>query len=320
MDEELMLNMYRKMLEIRFFELTIADLFKKAKIKGVVHLSIGQEATAVGACFALKKDDYITGNHRSHGHNLAKGADINRVMAEIMGKVTGYNHGRGGSMNVTAGEVGNLWSSAIVGSNLPLAVGSALTSKMKNTGRVTLCFFGEGASNTGNFHESLNLASIWKLPVIFLCENNIYAVSTPVWYSSSAQLTKRAVSYSIPGICVDGNDVLAVYEAVCEASKRARQGEGPSLIECKTYRWEGHYVGDPRVYRTRNEENEWRKKDPIKQFKSKLLNTRKFSEEKLKIVEEESRRKVEKAVEFAIESPEPLADKVMDYLYAWKEG
>ena len=313
----LKLKMYRKMLEIRMFELTVARIFKEGKIKGVVHLSIGQEAAQAGACFALKKDDHIVGNHRSHGHNLAKGARMDRLLAEILGKSSGYNRGRAGSMNATAVEVGNLWSTAIVGANLPLAVGAGLTAKMKKTGRVTLCFFGEGASNTGSFHESLNLASIWKLPVIFLCENNLYAVSTPLNSSTScASIAERASSYSMPGVSIDGNDVFAVYRAVCKSVEKARRGEGPSLIECRTYRWEGHYVGDPRVYRSREEENKWKKKDPIERLGSRLIEMKICSIKEIEIIHRQVKQKMDEALGFATGAPEPSGEEVMDYLYS----
>ena len=316
-DEVLKLEMYRKMVEIRVFELTVARLFKEGQVKGVVHLSIGQEATEVGACFALKEDDYMVGNHRSHGHNLAKGARMDRLLAEILGKSAGYNRGRAGSMNATAVEVGNLWSTAIVGANLPLAVGAGLTAKMKKTRRVTLCFFGEGASNTGAFHESLNLASIWKLPVIFLCENNLYAVSTPLNSSTScASISDRASSYSMPGVSIDGNDVFAVYRAVYKAVEKARRGEGPSLIECRTYRWEGHYVGDPRVYRSKEEENKWKKKDPIKRFESRLIKMKICSIKEIEIIHRQVRQKMDEALRFATGAPEPSGEEVMDYLYS----
>lgn len=317
MDKVLKLALYRKMVEIRMFELTVARLFKEGKIKGVVHLSIGQEAAEAGACFALKEDDYMVGNHRSHGHNLAKGARMDRLLAEILGKSAGYNRGRAGSMNATAVEVGNLWSTAIVGANLPLAVGAGLTAKMKKTGKVTLCFFGEGASNTGAFHESLNLASIWKLPVIFLCENNLYAVSTPLDSSTScASIADRASSYSMPGISIDGNDVFAVYRAVCKAVEKARRGEGPSLIECRTYRWEGHYVGDPRVYRSKEEEDKWKKKGPIKRFESRLIKMKICSIKEIEIIHRQVKQKIDEALKFSAEAPEPSGEEVMDYLYS----
>jgi len=316
-DKVLKLEMYRKMVEIRMFELTVARLFKENKIKGVVHLSIGQEATEVGACFALRKEDYIVGTHRSHGHNLAKGARMDRLLAEILGKSAGYNRGRAGSMNATAVEVGNLFSTAIVGANLSLAVGAGLTAKMRKTGRVTLCFFGEGASNTGAFHESLNLASIWKLPVIFLCENNLYAVSTPLNSSTScASIADRASSYSMPGVSIDGNDVFAVYRAVCKAVEKARREEGPSLIECRTYRWEGHYVGDPRVYRSKEEENKWKKKDPIKRFESGLIKMKICSIKEIEIIHRQVKQEIDEALKFSAEVPEPSGEEVMDYLYS----
>ncbi|MBA7602817.1 Acetoin:2,6-dichlorophenolindophenol oxidoreductase subunit alpha [subsurface metagenome] len=316
LDKETMLKMYYKMIEIRFFELTATGLFKKGQIKGSIHPYIGQEAVGVGACFALNPGDYMTTTHRPHGHNLAKGAGMRRIFAEILGKVTGYNRGRGGSMHVAALETGTLIASAVVGGNIPIALGAALTSKMKKTSQVTLCFFGEGASNTGNFHESLNLAAIWHLPVVFMCENNIYAVSTPIYYSALIEnISIRAKGYGIPGITVDGNDVIAVYKTNSEAVDRARRGDGPTLIEAKTYRWEGHYVGEPRVYRTREEEKGWKKRDPIKRLEKKLLEIQILNKENIVQIKEEIRKKVTEALQWALNSPLPSAEDATRFIY-----
>jgi len=316
LDKETMLKMYYKMIEIRFFELTATGLFKKGQIKGSIHPYIGQEAVGVGACFALNSGDYITTTHRPHGHNLAKGANMSRIFAEILGKVTGYNRGRGGSMHVAALEAGTLIASAVVGGNIPIAVGAALTSKMKKTSQVTLCFFGEGATNTGNFHESLNLAAIWHLPVLFMCENNIYAVSTPIYYSTLIEnISIRAKGYGIPGITVDGNDVVAVYETTSEGVDRARKGNGPTLIEAKTYRWEGHYVGEPRVYRTREEEEKWKKRDPIQRFEKKLLEMQILDEGRIQQIKEEIGKKVTEALQWALNSPLPSPEDATRFIY-----
>lgn len=316
LDKETMLKMYYKMIEIRFFELTATGLFKKGQIKGSIHPYIGQEAVGVGACFALNPGDYITTTHRPHGHNLAKGANMSRIFAEILGKVTGYNRGRGGSMHVAALEAGTLIASAVVGGNIPIALGAALTSKMKKTSQVTLCFFGEGATNTGNFHESLNLAAIWHLPVVFMCENNIYAVSTPIYYSTLIEnISIRAKGYGIPGITIDGNDVIAVYETNSEAVDRARRGNGPTLIEAKTYRWEGHYVGEPRVYRTREEEEKWKKRDPIQKFEKKLLEMQILDEGRIEQIKEEIGKKVTEALQWALNSPLPSPEDATRFIY-----
>ena len=316
LDKETMLKMYYKMIEIRFFELTATGLFKKGQIKGSIHPYIGQEAVGVGACFALNPGDYMTTTHRPHGHNLAKGAGMRRIFAEILGKVTGYNRGRGGSMHVAALETGTLIASAVVGGNIPIALGAALTSKMKKTSQVTLCFFGEGASNTGNFHESLNLAAIWHLPVVFMCENNIYAVSTPIYYSALIEnISIRAKGYGIPGITVDGNDVVAVYETTSEGVDRARKGNGPTLIEAKTYRWEGHYVGEPRVYRTREEEEKWKKRDPIQRFEKKLLEMQILDEGRIQQIKEEIGKKVTEALQWALNSPLPSPEDATRFIY-----
>ena len=235
------LNMYRDMVRIRRFEETVSDLFSQDRIRGTTHLYIGEEAVAVGACNAINPDDYITSTHRGHGHCIAKGATLDKMMAELFGKITGYCKGKGGSLHIADLNAGNLGANGIVGGGIPIAVGSGLTAKYKNTGKVTVCFFGDGAANTGAFHEALNLAGVWKLPVIFVCENNLYAMSVPVKEAFPIQdIVERAPAYGMPGVIVDGMDVLAVKEAVEEAAKRARRGDGPTLIECKNYLYLGH--------------------------------------------------------------------------------
>lgn len=311
-----LMEMYRRMVLIREFELGTIDLSKRGQIKGAVHPYIGQEASGVGVCMALRVDDVITSTHRGHGHHLAKGADPKRLMAEIKGKKTGYCKGRGGSMHVAAFDVGSLGAIAIVGPGIPIAVGAALAFHMRGEDRVAVPFFGDGATNTGNFHEAVNMASIWRLPVIFMCENNQYAVSTNVRYSLNIEnVSERAASYGIPGVSVDGNDVLAVYEVVTEAVARARRGEGPTLVETKTYRIEGHYAGEPQVYRDRAEVEEYRKQDPIKRFRDYLFREKVVAKEDLDAIDAGVKAEIKEAIRFALESPMPEPETAMDYIY-----
>jgi TPP-dependent pyruvate/acetoin dehydrogenase alpha subunit len=280
--EELM-AMLRQIMEIRALEDNIADLLGKALLRGASHLYAGQEAVAVGAVAALRDDDLITSTHRGHGHGHAHGDKAakspgdkqnhyNKMMAEVLGRSGGYCKGKGGSMHIADVRHGNLGATGIVGGNLPVAVGAALAQKLLGTDRVVLCFFGDGASNEGTFHEALNMASLWNLPVIFVAENNMYGMSVP-WakVSKRQNIADRAVAYDIPGKVVDGMDVLAVRGAVVQAAERARRGEGPSLIEAKTYRYYGHSHSDPRAYRTREEEAYWRDRDPIKVQKANSI-------------------------------------------------
>jgi pyruvate dehydrogenase E1 component alpha subunit len=312
-----LLEMYRRMVRIREFELASIDLFKRGQIKGAVHPYIGQEASGVGVCMALRKDDLIAGTHRSHGHNIAKGAESKRMMAEILGKETGYCKGRGGSMHIAAFDTGSLGALAVVGSGIPIAVGAALGFKMKGEDRVAVPFTGDAGSNTGNWHESLNMASIWDLPVVFALENNHYGVSTNIRDSTNiADLSIRAQSYGIPGVRVDGFDVLAVYEAAVAAVARARRGEGPTLLVTEAYRLEGHYAGEPEVYRERSEVQEYWKKDPIPRFRKYLLGEGKASEVELDAINAEIKQEMVEAIRFAQESPQPDPATAMDYIYA----
>lgn len=312
-----LLEMYRRMVRIREFELASIDLFKRGQVKGAVHPYIGQEASGVGVCMALRKDDLIAGTHRSHGHNIAKGAESKRMMAEILGKETGYCKGRGGSMHIAAFDTGSLGALAVVGSGIPIAVGAALGFKMKGEDRVAVPFTGDAGSNTGNWHESLNMASIWDLPVVFALENNHYGVSTNIRDSTNiADLSIRAQSYGIPGVRVDGFDVLAVYEAAVAAVERARRGEGPTLLVTEAYRLEGHYAGEPEVYRERSEVQEYWKKDPIPRFRKYLLGEGKASEVELDAINAEIKQEMVEAIRFAQESPQPDPATAMDYIYA----
>jgi pyruvate dehydrogenase E1 component alpha subunit len=299
--------MYREMVTIRAFERKVSDLFTSGVIVGDLHLSIGEEAVSVGVCSTLRKTDTINVTHRGHAHCIAKGVDLNRMMAEFFAKRTGICKGKGGSMHIADLSVGMLGASGIVGGGIPHAVGAGLAFKMRKTDQVAVAFFGDGATNQGVFHESLNLAAIWKLPVIFVCENNQFAESTPV---SAAMLVKnvadRAVAYGIPGIIVDGMDVIRVYEAANDAVKRAREGQGPTLIECKTYRYEGHEIGDPwETYRTKDDVEKWKKNDPIANLRQKLIVDKIAVTEEIDDLEKDVVRLIESAVEFAKESPSP---------------
>jgi len=314
---EKLVEMYRKMFEIRSFEEKVFELYAQNMVPGTIHLYAGEEAVAVGVCSNLRKDDYITSTHRGHGHCIAKGADPKRIMAEILGKKTGYCKGKGGSMHIADFKVGMLGATAVVGAGIPIAMGAGLSIKLRGTDQVVACFFGEGASNQGTFHEGINMAAIWKLPVIFVCENNLYAMGTR---QSRVMLIEniadRAASYGIPGVTVDGNDVLAVYEAAREAVERARRGEGPTLIECKTYRHKGHSRVDPAKYRPKEEVEEWLRKDPIKRLREKLLQTNVLAEEEIQRVEEEVSAEIEEAVKFAVESPYPAPEEALEDVYA----
>ena len=309
--------MYRKMLEIRFFEEKVFELYAQNLVPGTIHLYAGEEAVAVGICNNLRKDDYITSTHRGHGHCIAKGAELKRVMAEILGKKTGYCKGKGGSMHIADFSIGMLGATAVVGGGIPIAVGAGLSIKLRGTDQVVSCFFGEGASNQGTFHESINMAAIWKLPVIFVCENNLYAMGTCQSRAMAIEnVADRATAYGIPGEAVDGNDVLAVYEAAREAVERARKGEGPTLIECKTYRHKGHSRIDPAKYRPKEEVEEWLAKDPIKRFKEKLLQTNTLVEAEIQQIEKEVSAEIEEAVKFAMESPYPAPEEASEDVYA----
>ena len=300
------LNCYRTMLVIRNLETRVEELFARGVIRGTTHPSTGQEAVAVGACAALGRNDYITSTHRGHGHFIARGADPRRIMAELYGKATGYSRGRGGSQLMADFKLGFLGSNGITGGGISLATGVGLAIKQRKTGQIVLCFFGDGAASQGTFHESLNMAALWKLPVVYLCENNLYAMSSHVCETVSIEhIANRAGNYGMPGCVVDGNDMLAVKNAVATACYRARRHDGPTLIEAKTYRLSGHSRGDPRVYRTREEEASWREKDPIERFRQFLIQDGILTAEKDARIKREARQAVSAAVEFARRSPYP---------------
>jgi pyruvate dehydrogenase E1 component alpha subunit len=312
-----LIEMLQKMLEIRFFEEKVFELYAQNLVPGTIHLYAGEEAVAVGVCSNLRKDDYITSTHRGHGHCLAKGADPKRVMAEILGKKTGYCKGKGGSMHIADFSIGMLGATAVVGAGIPIAAGAGLSIKLRGTDQVVACFFGEGASNQGTFHEGINMAAIWNLPVIFVCENNLYAMGTRQSKVMKIEnIADRAVAYGIPGVVVDGNDVSAVYKASHEAVERARRGEGPTLIECKTYRHKGHSRVDPARYRPKEEVEAWLSKDPIKRLKEKLLQTKMLTETEIAKIEKELSAKIDEAVKFAMESPYPAPEEALEDVYA----
>ena len=316
MDKNKYLDVYLMMNKIRKFEDKALSFFEQNKLRGSVHLCVGQEPIPATVCAMLNPDDYISSTHRGHGHCIAKGADLKMAMAELMGKETGYCKGRGGSMHIADLEKGNLGANAIVAGGIPIAVGAALASKMKGENKIAISFFGDSATNEGVFHEALNLAAVWKLPVVFVCENNGYGISVPQWQSTSVvDISVRAKAYDIPGVTIDGNDVIEIEKAVGKAIKRARSGEGPTLIECKTYRWYGHWTGDPQVYRTREEVEEWKKKCPIKGFEKYLVDNKLATEEELSKLADQAQKMVDEAAEFALNSPEPDPAHVMDDVF-----
>ena len=317
MPKQKLAEMLRKMVEIRFFEEKVFELYGQNLVPGTIHLYAGEEAVAVGVCSVLEKTDYLTSTHRGHGHCIAKGADLSRTMAEILGKQTGYCKGKGGSMHIADFAIGMLGATAVVGAGLPIAVGAGLSAKLRGTKQVVACFFGEGASNQGTFHESLNIASVWGLPVVFVCENNLYAMGTRQSRVMNIEnIADRASAYGFPGMMVDGNDVVAVYEAAAIAVERARRCEGPTLIECKTYRRRGHSRVDPAKYRPKDEVQEWLGKDPIKLFKERLIQGNIFSEGEIVSVEKEVETRIEEAVRFALDSPFPMPTEALQDVYA----
>ena len=310
--------MYETMVKIRLHENKAAELFAQGKIKGFVHLYVGEEAVATGVMAALKPGDVITGTHRSHGHYIAKGGDLKASFAELFGKRTGSNKGKGGSMHIADPSIGMLGANGMVGGGIPHAVGAALAFKLLGKDNVAVAFFGEGGSNQQNFHEAINLAAIWKLPVVFVCENNLYQIS--LHYSKQQLITsvaERGKAYGIPGVSVDGQDVLAVYEAAKEAVDRARRGEGPTLIEARTYRFRGHFEGDPQIYRPKEEVEWWiNNKDPIKLFEKYLLERNIATREELDAIWKRVTEEIEEAVKFAEESPYPSPEELYEDVFA----
>lgn len=298
--KQLAKRFYTSMYRIRRFEEEVFEFYKRGLMPGLAHLYLGEEAIASGACEAVGKEDYIGSTHRGHGHLVARGADTKRMMAEILGKGTGYSKGKGGSMHIIAMDKGILGANGIVGGEIPIATGAAYAAKLKKTEQVVLCFFGDSASNQGTFHESINMAAAWDLPIVYIIENNSYGISVDIHrVTKEHDLAKRAVGYGIEGMTIDGNDVFKVYETVQKAAKKAREGQGPTIIECKTYRWQGHHVGDPATYRPDGQLEEWKKREPILLLEEKGLLTESEIEEIKKSIDQE----IEEACKFAEESP-----------------
>jgi TPP-dependent pyruvate/acetoin dehydrogenase alpha subunit len=318
---EEMLGLYRTMCRIRAFETHVGELFAGNLIPGFVHLSIGQEGVPTGVSAVLRRDDYITSTHRGHGHVLAKGAEPRRMMAELFGKSTGYCKGKGGSMHIADFQLGVLGANGVVAGGFPIAVGAGLSCKLRGSQQVVVCYFGDGASNRGPFHEALNMAAIWKLPILFLCENNRFASTTPASYSTSVKsIAVRAKGYGIPGKTVEGSKVLEVREAALEAVNRARAGEGPTLLEARTYRYRGHFEGDPQRYRTKEEVEKEQAKDPIIQFRNILMRQKILDEARDRQIQEEASREMDEAVRYAQDSPLPEPGEAFEDLYAGDVG
>lgn len=316
-EREKLIDMFKTMVRVRTFEERVAKEFAAGNIPGIVHLYVGEEAIATGVCANLRPEDYIISTHRGHGHLIAKGGKTNQMMAEIYGKKTGYCKGKGGSMHIADVDIGILGANGIVGAGIPIAAGVALSARMRGTDQVVVCFLGDGAANTGRFHEGVNMASSWKLSVVYVIENNLWAISTRTSeVMNIANIADRAAAYGIPGITVDGNDVIAVYEAACEAIARARTGEGPTLVECMTYRWHGHSERDPQTYRPKEEVEKWMRKDPILRFRKRLVETGVLTEKKANEIKQEILEELDRAVKFAEESPYPAPEETLEDVFA----
>ncbi len=315
--DNIKIKMLKKMYEIRHFENEVEQFIIRAMIHGTCHLYTGEEATAVGAIYSINSDDYITSTHRGHGHCISKGADLNIMMAELLGKKTGYSKGKGGSMHIADVNSGNLGANGVVGGSIGIATGAALTCKMKKNGRIVLCFFGDGAANQGIFHSSLNIASIWELPVIYICENNVYGMSTSVKEAFNiGKISDRKFAYGIDGLTIDGNDLIEVFNVVSHFADRCRAESAPVLIESLTYRWTGHSKSDAQVYRTKEEVKKWKEKDPIKRYKKILIDSKVLTENDDKELEKEAIDEIKKAAKFANASPFPDPSEVEDDVYA----
>ncbi len=316
-DAKLLLDLYRRMVQLREFELKVQDLYRRGQLPGFVHLYVGEEAVGVGVCSNLKPNDLVYSTHRGHGHALAKGVPARDVFAELWGKTTGSSGGRGGSMHLYAPEYGFMGTNGIVGAGIPLATGAALSAKLRKAGQVVVAFFGDGAVNSGSFHEGLNFGAVWNLPIVYVCENNLYATEMAFRRATkNTSVMSRASAYNMSGVEVDGNDVVAVYRAAGEAIERARADGGPTLIEAKTYRFVGHHEGDPGTdYRTREEIEEWKSRCPIRTLRERLLAGGIAAEESLEKINQDVKSWLEDAVEFARQSPEPSPASVLDHVF-----
>ncbi len=316
LDNQTRKSLYETMTRIRAFEERVRKEFAGGKLPGFVHLYAGQEAVAAGVCASLRPTDYIISNHRGHGHCIAKGVDTKGMMAELFGRATGTCKGKGGSMHIADVDKGMLGANGIVGAGFPLACGAGFTAKVKGTDQVSVCFFGDGSTNQGTFHESVNLAAIWKLPVIFVCENNGYAEATPVGYAVGVpDLATRAVAYGIPGVIVDGMNVIAVHEAAGKAVARARAGEGPTLMECKTYRYYGHFEGDGQSYKTKEEVQRYRDRDPLRVFRGQAEKAGWISSAELDAIDAKAAAEIQEAVAYAESSPQPRLEDTFTDVY-----
>jgi TPP-dependent pyruvate/acetoin dehydrogenase alpha subunit len=318
LSHEKLADMYFRMWLIRYFEEGARSLFQENMIRGTTHMYTGEEAIAVGACAALNRDDYITSTHRGHGHCLAKGGDPRAMMAELLGKATGYCKGKGGSMHIADLDLGILGANGIVGGGIGIATGAAYSADLRSSGQVTICFFGDGASNQGILMEVANMAALWKLPIIYLCEENRYAEFSPCEpFIAVERIEMKAQAFGLTGITLDGNDVLAVYEGVRQAAGRARNGEGPTLLVAQTYRVEGHTVGDPLTYRPKGEADEWKsaKRDPISRFGRYLTKEANFTKNELETLQQKAQAEIDEAIKFAINSPEPEITTLWEDVY-----
>jgi TPP-dependent pyruvate/acetoin dehydrogenase alpha subunit len=318
-DLEQSLHMYQQMAKIRAFEEQVNELYKGAKMPGLAHLYIGEEAIAVGVCEALHRDDYITSTHRGHGHCLAKGASVDRMFAELLGKEAGYCRGKGGSMHIADPDSGNLGANAIVGGSAGIATGAAMSAKMRGSGQVAVCFFGDGAMNQGLLYEVMNMAQLWKLPIIYVCENNLYNEYTHYSETTAGELTARAKAFGMHAETIDGQDVQLVYTTMQQLVERARRGEGPAFLECKTYRYHGHHVGDINrtYYRSKDEERDWMtNRDPLKLLAEKLVSKKLTDTSVIERIEKDVRAEVETGVQFGLNAAFPDASEVDEDVYA----
>jgi TPP-dependent pyruvate/acetoin dehydrogenase alpha subunit len=311
------LALYKKMLTVRAFEEKAGELFAQNLIPGFIHLSIGEEASSVGTCSVLREQDYVSSTHRGHGHLIAKGADPKRMFAELFGRTTGYCKGKGGSMHIADFSIGILGANGVVGGGFPIIIGAGLSIKLRKSDQVGVVFFGDGAANRGTFHEAANMAAIWKLPVIFVCENNLYASTTPADHSlAGGSVAGRAAAYGIPGYVIDGNDILEVRNTVGKAVKRAREGKGPSIVENKTYRYRGHFEGDPQKYRTQKEIEDFKKKgDPIQLFKTVLENEGILTDKLDRGLKDEVTNLIEEAVRYGQGGPLPTPEEALEDVF-----
>lgn len=320
--KEQLMAFYETMFKMRRFEEETFEFYKKGMMAGLAHLYMGEEAIATGVCAALKEDDYIGSTHRGHGHLVARGAEIDRMMAEILGKRTGYSNGKGGSMHIMAMDKGILGANGIVGGEIPIVTGAAYSAKYRGTDQVAVSFMGDSATNEGTFHESINMAAAWNLPCVYVIENNLYGISVDIRdVTNTPDLAVRAKGYDIPGVVVDGMDVIEVYEAAVKAVERARNGEGPTLIECKTYRWQGHHVGDPAVYRQRKSETEkedWMARCPVTNLRKEMIKAGKVDEAEVAALEEKIEAEIQEAVKFAADSSYP--DAAEAYTDVFQQG